>query len=90
MILHEVIKEGVKDNVGLSLKSNFPTSSVLMVLMSHIDKIGVGDGLPEDKGLVVHLPDCLMGCVVERLQQKIASIARQQQAQVLSRQWSDW
>ena len=37
------------------------------VLMDHIDEICVGDGLPEDEGLIVHIPDCFMGCVVERL-----------------------
>ena len=59
MILHEVIQEGVKDNVGLSLKSNFPTlHQFLMVLISHIDKIGVGDGLPEDDSLIIYL-ECL-------------------------------
>ena len=51
--------------------------------MSHIDKIGVGDGLPEDKGLVVHLPDCLMGCVVKRFQQLVTSVSRKQDAEVL-------
>ena len=54
-----------------------------MVLMSHIDKISVGDGLPEDEGLVVHLPDCLMGCVVERLEQFVTSVSRKQNTEVL-------
>ena len=51
--------------------------------MSHIDKIGVGDRLPEDKGLVVHLPYCLMGCVVKRFQQLVTSVSRKQNTEVL-------
>ena len=48
-----------------------------------IDEVSVGDGLPEYQLLLVHLSDGRAGHVVERLQQIIASIAGQQQAQVL-------
>ena len=52
--------------------------------MCHIDEIGVGDWLPEDEGLVVHLPNCLVSWVVERLEQFISSISRKQDAEVLN------
>ena len=53
------------------------------VLMTHIDKICVGDWLPEDEGLIVHLPYCFMGCVVERLEQFVSSVSRKKNAEVL-------
>lgn len=48
------------------MKSILSKSSIV-VLLCHIDEVGVGDGLPEDEGLVIHLSDCLVGWIVERL-----------------------
>ena len=50
---------------------------------TNIDKVCVGDRLPEDDGLIVHRSDRVTGSIEEWLQQLIASIARQQNAQVL-------
>ena len=47
------------------------------VLMAYVNEICIGDGLPEDEGLIVHLPDCFMSCVIERLEQFVSGVSRQ-------------
>ena len=50
---------------------------------TNINKVRIGDWLPEDDGLIVHRSDRVTGSIEEWFQQMIASIARQQKAQVL-------
>ena len=79
MVLHKVVKECVKDNVRFSLKGNrmCPVSLYCHVLMAYVNEICIGDGLPEDEGLIVHLPDCFMSRVIERLEQFVSGVSRQ-------------
>ena len=50
---------------------------------TNINKVRIGHWLPEDDGLIVHRSDRVTGSIEEWLQKLIASIARQQKAQVL-------
>ena len=47
------------------------------VLMAYVNEICISDGLPEDEGLIVHLPDCFMSRVIERLEQFVSGVSRQ-------------
>ena len=80
--LEEGVQHRVQDEVGSYLNSHFEIMGLSSV-NTNIDEVRVGDGLPEDDLLVVHLSDGLTGRVVERFQQMISSIAGKQQAQVL-------
>ena len=51
--------------------------------MAYVNEICIGDGLPEDEGLIVHLPDCFMSRVIERLEQFVPGVSRQKNAEVL-------